>query len=117
MKKLLAAFAVFALLSAGTVFADEKTVEPAEVACCSPKCEVKDGKCVTHEAKKCAKDCAAPCCKPAPKPEHPKGDHPKGEHPKGRPSEAGPSADSRGAPGPERSRAPARFSSCSRRDR
>lgn len=85
MKKCLAAFAVLALLSAGTAFAGEK--KPAEApkaaACCSPKCEVKDGKCVTHEAKKCAKDCAAACCKPPAKPDHPKGDHPKGEHPKG----------------------------------
>ncbi|HYN43308.1 MAG TPA: hypothetical protein VE129_16140 [Thermoanaerobaculia bacterium] len=79
MKKVLAAFAVFALLSAGTVFADEKKpVAPTVVAaCCSPKCDVKDGKCVTHEAKKCAKECASPCCKPAPKPEHPKSEHPK----------------------------------------
>ena len=84
MKKILVVFAVFALLSAGTAFADEKKpVEPAKVAaCCSLKCEMKDDKCVTHEAKKCAKDCAALCCKPAPKPEHPKGEHPKGEHPK-----------------------------------
>ena len=83
MKKVLAAFAVFALLTAGTAFADEKKpAEPTKVAaCCSPKCEMKDGKCVTHEAKKCAKDCAALCCKPAPKPEHPKSEHPKGEHP------------------------------------
>ena len=84
MKKLLAAFAVLAILSAGSAFAeDKKPAEPAKVAaCCSPKCDVKDGKCVTHEAKKCAKDCAAPCCKPATKAEHPKSEHPKGEHPK-----------------------------------
>lgn len=83
MKKVFAAFAVLALLSAGSVFADEKKAEePTKVAaCCSPKCEIKKGKCVTHEAKKCAKDCAAACCKP-PKTEHPQGEHPKGEHPK-----------------------------------
>jgi hypothetical protein len=83
MKKLFAAFAVLALLSSATAFADHpKAAEPAKVACCSPKCELKDGKCVTHEAKKCAKDCAAACCKPPAKTEHPKAEHPKGEHPK-----------------------------------
>lgn len=76
MKKLLAAFAVLALLSSATAFADQpKPAEPAKAACCSPKCDVKDGKCANHEAKKCAKDCAAACCKP-PKAEHPKGEHP-----------------------------------------
>ena len=77
-KNLFAAFAVLLLLSSATAFADHpKAAEPAKVACCSPKCELKDGKCVTHEAKKCAKDCAAPCCKPPAAPEHPKGEHPK----------------------------------------
>ncbi|MBK9372549.1 MAG: hypothetical protein IPN03_02110 [Holophagales bacterium] len=83
MKNLLAAFAVLLLLSSATAFADHpKATEPAKVACCSPKCELKDGKCATHEAKKCAKDCAATCCKPPATPEHPKGEHPKSEHPK-----------------------------------
>lgn len=84
MKNLFAAFAVLVLLSSATAFADHpKAAEPTKVAaCCSPKCELKDGKCVLHEAKKCAKDCAAPCCKPPATPEHPKGEHPKGEHPK-----------------------------------
>ena len=49
---------------------------------CGNTAKMKDGKCVTHEAKKCAKDCAAPCCKPPATPEHPKAEHPKGEHPK-----------------------------------
>ena len=80
MKKLFSAFAVLALLATSAAFAQEKKAEePAKaVACCSPKCDLKEGKCATHQAKKCAKDCAAPCCKPAKK-----GDHPKGEHPKG----------------------------------
>lgn len=83
MKKYLAAFAVLALLSSATAFSDHpKAAEPAKVACCSPKCDVTDGKCATHEAKKCAKDCAALCCKPPAKPEHPKAEHPKSEHPK-----------------------------------
>jgi len=84
MKKILAAFAVLALLSTSSAFAeDKKPAEPTKAAaCCSPKCETKDGKCVTKQAGKCAKDCAQPCCKPAAKPEHPKGDHPKGDHPK-----------------------------------
>jgi len=79
MKKLFVAFAILAVLFAGSVFADDtKPAAPAKVAaCCAPKCEMKDGKCVTHEAKKCAKDCAAACCKPPAKSEHPKGDHPK----------------------------------------
>ncbi|MCL4810332.1 MAG: hypothetical protein KJ062_21435 [Thermoanaerobaculia bacterium] len=83
MKKLFAAFAVLALLSSATAFAEHpKAAEPAKAACCSSKCEMKDGKCVTHEAKKCAKDCAAACCKPPAKTETPKAEHPKGEHPK-----------------------------------
>lgn len=79
MRKLFAAFAMLAILAGGTAFADDKKpAEPAKAAaCCSPKCEMKDGKCQTHEAKKCAKDCAAACCKPAKKAEHPKGEHPK----------------------------------------
>ena len=78
MKKFLAAFAVLALLTAGTAFADDKKAEPTKAAaCCSPKCELKDGKCVTKEAGKCTKDCAQPCCKPKAKSEHPQGDHPK----------------------------------------
>jgi hypothetical protein len=79
MKKFFAAFAMLALLSAGSVWADDKKpAEPTKVAaCCSPKCEMKDGKCVTKEAGKCTKDCAQPCCKPAAKSEHPKGEHPK----------------------------------------
>lgn len=85
MNRLFSAFAVLSLMAAGTAFAQEKKGEhPAKAAaCCSPKCEVKDGKCTLHQSKKCAKDCAAPCCKPARKAEHPKGEHPKGEHPKG----------------------------------
>jgi len=85
MKKLFPAFAVLALLVAGAAYAEDKKADaPAKVAaCCTPKCDVKEGKCTTHEAKKCAKDCAAACCKPAKKAEHPKGEHPKGEHPKG----------------------------------
>ena len=85
MKKLFPAFAVLALLVAGAAYAEDKKADaPAKVAaCCTPKCDVKEGKCTTHEAKKCAKDCAAACCKPAKKSEHPKGDHPAGEHPKG----------------------------------
>jgi len=85
MKKLFPAFAVLALLVAGAAYAEDKKADaPAKVAaCCTPKCDVKDGKCTTHEAKKCAKDCAAACCKPAKKAEHPKAEHPKGEHPKG----------------------------------
>ena len=82
MKKLFPAFAVLALAVFGTAHAEEKKAEKA-AACCAPKCDLKDGKCATHEAKKCPKDCAAPCCKPAKKGEHPKGEHPKGEHPKG----------------------------------
>ena len=84
MKKLFVVFAVLALLGSVTAWADHpKPAEPAKAACCSPKCDLnKEGKCATHEAKKCAKDCAAACCKP-PKTEHPKGEHPKGEHPKG----------------------------------
>ena len=85
MKKLFPAFAVLALLVAGAAYAEDKKADaPAKVAaCCTPKCDVKEGKCTTHEAKKCAKDCAAACCKPAKKAEHPKGEHPKGEDPKG----------------------------------
>ena len=85
MKKLFPAFAILALLTAGAAQAQEKKADPAHKAhaCCTPKCDMKDGKCATHEAKKCPKDCAAPCCKPAKKGEHPKGEHPKGEHPKG----------------------------------
>lgn len=85
MKKLIPAFAILALMAAGTAYAEDKKASetPKSAACCAPKCEVKDGKCTAHASKKCAKDCAAACCKPAKKGEHPKGDHPKGEHPKG----------------------------------
>jgi hypothetical protein len=85
MKKLFSAFAVLALVAAGAVQAQEKKGEahPKAAACCGAKCDMKDGKCTAHEAKKCAKDCAAACCKPAKKGDHPKGEHPKGEHPKG----------------------------------
>ena len=81
MNKLVSAFALTGLLATGAAFGDEKKAEPA--ACCAPKCDMKDGSCATHKAKKCAKNCAAACCKPAKKHEHPKGEHPKGEHPKG----------------------------------
>jgi hypothetical protein len=84
MKKLFPAFTLIALMATGAAFADEKKAEPAKAAaCCDPKCDKKEGKCATHEAKKCDKECKAACCKPTKKGEHPKGEHPKGEHPKG----------------------------------
>jgi hypothetical protein len=74
VKKLFAAFAVLAILSA-PAFAEEKKAEPAKpaaAACCMPECKMEKGKCATHEAKKCAKDCAKPCCKMDKKAEEPK---------------------------------------------
>lgn len=66
MKKFFAAAIVLALFAVPALAQDKKPeAKPAAAACCSPKCEVKDGKCVKAEAKKCAKDCAQPCCKKA----------------------------------------------------
>lgn len=69
MKRIVAAFAVLALLSAPLALAQEKKAEPAKAACCAPACKMEAGKCVTHEKKLCTKDCDKPCCKPVKKEE------------------------------------------------
>jgi hypothetical protein len=66
MKKFFAAAVVLALFAVPALAEDKKPeTKPAAPACCAPKCEVKDAKCVKSEAKKCEKDCAQPCCKKA----------------------------------------------------
>jgi hypothetical protein len=70
MKRFIATAIVLALFAVPALAQDKKPeskpdVKPAAAACCTPKCEMKDGKCVKAEAKKCEKDCAQPCCKKA----------------------------------------------------
>jgi hypothetical protein len=72
VKKLFAAFAVLAILSAPAFAEDKPKAEaPKASACCMPECKMDKGKCTTHEAKKCEKDCAKPCCKKAEEPKKP----------------------------------------------
>ena len=69
MKKFFATAIVLALFAVPALAEDKKPEAKPETkaaaGCCQPKCEVKDGKCVKAEAKKCEKDCAQPCCKKA----------------------------------------------------